>query len=216
LLVVEDERDIREVIAYNLRKEATGEAALQYLSGAQALAILLDVMLPGVDGMQICRELRASVRSANVPIILITARGEEADIVAGLEAGADDYITKPFGPRVLVARVGAVLRRAALASPGPQEVVELGDLAIDVARNEVRHGGERLPLTQAEFRLLHHLARRKGWVFTRGQLVAALHEGPVDVTERSIDVLVSGLRKKLGAAGEIIETIRGVGYRLAT
>ena len=225
VLVVEDEDDIRELISYNLLKEGfeapgvrTGEEALRAVESVVPDLVLLDLMLPGVDGLQVCRTLKSQSRTRDVPIIMLTAKGEEADIVRGLNMGADDYITKPFSPKVLVARVRAVLRRADLDREEPDadsgEVLEVDRLAIHLGRHEVTVDGRPVEeLTSTEFRVLAFLARKPGWVFTRNQILDGVHGGNYAITDRAVDVQIVGLRKKLGAAGGCIQTVRGVGYR---
>ncbi len=221
ILIIEDEEDIRELVRYNLEREnfsvveaESGEDGLKEVSKKQPDLILLDLMLPGKDGMQICRELKHDKASQNIPVVMMTARGEESDIVAGLELGAEDYIVKPFSPKVLVARVKAVLRRKTSASlPAKDDMLTIFDLRIDPRRHEVFLSENPVSLTASEFAILHFLARRPGWVFTRYQIVDAVHGEDYPVTERSVDVQVVGLRKKLGVDGEYIETVRGVGYR---
>jgi len=175
--------------------------------------ILLDIMLPGLDGLDLCRLLKQNQDSASIPIVIITARGEESDIVAGLELGADDYITKPFSPRVVAARVRAVLRRPRQAAVCDGDMVKIHELVIHPGKHEVTVGGEHVNLTATEFQVLHFLAQRPGWVFTRYQIVDAVHGTDYAVTDRSVDVQIAGLRKKLGRVGDYIETVRGVGYR---
>jgi two-component system phosphate regulon response regulator PhoB len=220
VLVVEDERDIQELVRYNLSKDGyavqcvgTGEEALRAVQSAPPDLVLLDLMLPGLDGLEVCRRLKGEASTGQLPVIMLTAKGEEADIVTGLELGADDYITKPFSPRVLLARLRAVLRRNAGQAAEPEATVKIHELVIHPGRHEVLLDGQPLPLTRTEFRVLHFLAGRPGWVFTRYQIADKVHDGDVMVTDRSIDVQIVGLRKKLGAAGRYIETVRGVGYR---
>ena len=222
VLVIEDEDDIRELVCYNLSKEgyrvvavSTGEEGIAVAEARRPHAVLLDLMLPGVDGLTVCRRIRSSPRTEQIPIIILTAKGEEADIVSGLNLGADDYITKPFSPRVLVARLRAVLRRR-LADAEPEDgdsPLERHSLTIHPGRHEVSVDGQPIELTSTEFRVLYFLARRPGWVFTRQQILDAVHGDKYAITERAVDVQVVGLRKKLGSAGEYIETVRGVGYR---
>jgi two-component system, OmpR family, alkaline phosphatase synthesis response regulator PhoP len=222
ILVVEDEEDILELLDYNLSRHgyrviraADGEAALAAARKERPDLLLLDLMLPGVDGLEVCRALKGSAETAALPIVMLTARGEEADIVSGLELGADDYVTKPFSPRVLLARIKAVLRRRVAASAAPAEtaVLAVGDLVIDPGRHEVRLRGEPVELTHTEFRILHFLARRPGWVFTRYQIVTGAQGEDAVVTDRSVDVHIVSLRRKLGKCGELVQTVRGVGYR---
>jgi two-component system phosphate regulon response regulator PhoB len=175
--------------------------------------IVLDLMLPGVDGLEVCRTLKRDPDTASIPLVMLTAKGEEADIVTGLEMGADDYLTKPFSPRVLIARIRAVLRRKSDEPLDEQEELRIHDLTIHPGRHEVLVNGIAVPLTATEFRVLYVLAQRPGWVFTRYQIANSVHGGDYIVTDRSVDVQIVGLRKKLGDAAEYIETIRGVGYR---
>jgi two-component system, OmpR family, alkaline phosphatase synthesis response regulator PhoP len=175
--------------------------------------VVLDLMLPGVDGLDVCRALKADAKTAHVPIVMLTAKGEEADIVTGLELGADDYMTKPFSPRVLLARIRSVLRKTSRAEGDDHEVVQVHDLVINPGRREVLYKGKGIDLTYTEFGILHLLARRPGWVFTRYQIIDGVRGEDYAVTDRSVDVQIAGLRKKLGSAGKYIETVRGVGYR---
>jgi len=220
ILVVDDEEDILELLKYNLSREgyaadcvASGEDALRSAEKSSPDLVILDLMLPGMDGLEVCRRLKGGERTRHVPVVMLTAKGEEADIVAGLELGADDYITKPFSPRVLVARIKAVLRRRDKAVPDAEATVRVGDLSVDPGRHEVLVKGTRVELTYTEFRILHFLARRPGWVFTRYQIVDGAQGGEVVVTDRSVDVHMVSLRRKLGHCGRYIETVRGVGYR---
>jgi two-component system phosphate regulon response regulator PhoB len=175
--------------------------------------VLLDLMLPGLNGLEVCRVVRADPKTKSIPIVMITAKGEEADIVTGLELGADDYLPKPFSPRVLLARLRAVLRRRESPRQEQEGPLELHGVSIHPGRREVRVNGEAVELTHTEFRLLHFLALRPGWVFTRNQIVEAVRGIDYPVTERAVDVQVVGLRKKMGEAGKLVETVRGVGYR---
>lgn len=220
ILVVEDEEDIRELINYNLTREgfqveavATGEDALQSLKKTTPDLVLLDLMLPGVDGLEVCRRLKNNANTSSVPVVIVTAKGEEADVVTGLELGADDYVIKPFSPRVLLARVRAVLRRQDGPPVDEDDTLEIHGMVIHPGRHEVTLEGKKVDLTLTEFRMLHLLASRPGWVFTRYQIIEAVHGENYLVTDRSVDVQVVGLRKKLGAAGKMIETVRGIGYR---
>ena len=220
ILVVDDDEDILELMRFNLSKEGyavltalTGEEGLKQASATPPDLICLDLMLPSIDGLEVCKRLKQDHRTETVPIVMVTAKGEEADIVTGLELGADDYITKPFSPRVLIARVRAVLRRKTQETASESDTVRIRNLVIHPGRHEVLIDGKVLELTYTEFRLLHLLARRPGWVFTRYQIVDAVRGQNYPVTERSVDVQVAGLRKKLGPAAEYIETVRGIGYR---
>jgi two-component system phosphate regulon response regulator PhoB len=219
VLVVDDEPDLLELIHYNLTKAGYDVASV--LSGEEALAhvraslpdlIVLDVLLPGLDGLEVCKALRRNPTTASIPIVMLTARSEDADVVAGLELGADDYLTKPFSPRVLLARIKAVLRRQQPEAEADTTVV-YDDVVIHPGRYEVRTGDQMVSLTPTEFHILHFLARRPGWVFTRYQIVDAVRGEDAEVTERSVDVHVAAIRRKLGEYRDLIETLRGVGYR---
>ena len=221
ILVVDDEPDILELVRYNLAREhydvvcvESGEEALVQVYATPPDLIVLDLMLPGVNGLEVCRTLKRHPRTAAIPVVILTARGEEADIVAGLELGADDYLTKPFSPRVLLARIRAVLRRQHTEPVAVDAVITHGALVLHPGRHEILVQGQPVLLTPMEFRMLHVLARRPGWVFTRNQLLTASQGEDVSVTERSVDVHIVSLRRKLGVCGDAIETIRGVGYRL--
>ncbi len=220
ILVVDDEEDIVELISYNLMKEGcqvmsadSGEAALIKAREKQPDLILLDLMLPGLDGLDVYRELKKKPGTNQIPVIIVTAKTEDIDIITGLELGSDDYITKPFSPRVLVARVKAVLRRKKYEEADDTRVLKIHDLIIDSARHEVLVNGESKELTASEFKILQFLSRRPGWVFTREQIINGIRGDDYPVTDRSVDVQVVGLRKKLGKSGACIETVRGVGYR---
>jgi two-component system alkaline phosphatase synthesis response regulator PhoP len=220
ILVVEDEDDIRELLKYNLEKEgyqvfgaATGEEALKQVRHRLPDLILLDLMLPGIDGLEVCRRIKGEAQTRHLPIVMLTAKGEETDIVTGLELGADDYVTKPFSTRVLVARLRAALRRRSLPVPPETAPLKTDELVIHPGRHEVLLKGEPISLTATEFRLLHLLVRQPGWVFTRSQIVNQVHGEDYPVSDRSIDVQIVSLRKKLGPFGSHLETIRGIGYR---
>ena len=222
ILVIEDEEDIQALVQYNLAREGfrvtgslTGEEGLQQARAGAPDLILLDLMLPGMDGLEVCRALKKNAETQAIPVVMMTAKGEEADVVAGLELGADDYVTKPFSPKVLIARVRAVLRRGVreAAQESEESVIRVRDLVIHPGRNEVTVGGDPVELTYTEFRVLHFLASRPGWVFTRYQIVNAVRGDDYSVTDRAVDVQIVGLRKKLGPCGSYIETVRGVGYR---
>jgi two-component system phosphate regulon response regulator PhoB len=221
ILAVDDEEDILELLRYNLSKEgyrvtcaASGEAAVKTAKTGRPDLILLDLLLPGIDGLEVCRRLKSEPQTRDIPIIMLTAKGEEVDVVTGLELGADDYVPKPFSPRVLLARIKAVLRRRAAAPPAEAAPLRVQNLVIDPGRHLVLLDEQPLELTVTEFHLLHLLARRPGWVYTRNQIVQEVHGGDYAVTERSIDVHMVGLRKKLGSFGKSLETVRGIGYRL--
>ena len=220
VLIVEDEADILELIQFNLQKEGyqtkgvkTGEEALKSVKISQPDIILLDLMLPGIDGLEVCKTLKSNPQTKNIPIIMLTAKTEESDIVIGLELGADDYITKPFSPKVLMARIKAVLRRNSSNTNDSSKIITIKDVTIDPIRFLVTVRGEEIDLTHTEFRILHFLASQPGRVFSRYQIVDAVHGTNYSVTDRSIDVQIVGLRKKLKDAGYYIQTVRGVGYR---
>jgi two-component system alkaline phosphatase synthesis response regulator PhoP len=220
ILVIEDEEDIAELIRFNLAKNgykvATALRGDDGLAAARARVpdlILLDIMLPGLDGIEVCRELRRDNRTSGVPVIMLTARAEESDQITGLELGADDYMTKPFSPKLLVARVRAVLRRRRQEVVKSDEVIRAKDLIINPGRHEVLAAGKPVDLTFSEMRILQLLAGRPGWVFNRDQIVLAVHGEAYPVTDRAVDVQIVGLRKKLGTRARYIETIRGMGYR---
>ncbi len=220
ILVVEDEKDIQELVQYNLTKEnykvrcvPCGEDALKAVKAEAPDLMVLDLMLPGVDGLEVCRRIKQDPETERIPIVMLTAKGEESDIVAGLELGADDYVTKPFSLRVFITRVRAVIRRKNSGERDPQEVLKFPDLEIHPGRHEVRVQGKTVDLTYTEFGILQFLAGRPGWVFTRYQIVEAVRGEDYAVTDRSVDFQIVGLRKKLGPASGRIETVRGVGYR---
>ena len=220
VLVVEDEEDIMEVIRFNLEKEGyevnqalSGEKALQVIENNLPSLILLDLMLPGINGLDLCRIFKQNERTKAIPVIMLTAKSEDADIVAGLEMGAEDYITKPFSPRVLVARVRTILRRRESGVKDDSSVIQVEGMQIHPGRHEVKMGDNVVDLTPSEFRILHYLARRPGWVYSRDQIIDAIRGHGYVVTDRAIDVQVVGLRKKLGDYGKFIETVRGIGYR---
>jgi two-component system phosphate regulon response regulator PhoB len=219
ILVVDDEEDIRELIAINLGKEGlsvttaeTGEEALKAAAADLPALIVLDLMLPGIDGLEVCKRLKADPKTRSIPIVMLTAKGEEADIVTGLEVGADDYVTKPFSGKILMARIRRILRRESESS-APDALVKVRDLTIDPVRHEVLVAGEPVKLTLTEFNILRTLAARPGRVFTRYQIVDAVHGSDYLVTDRAVDVQIVALRKKLGSCAGYIETVRGVGYR---
>lgn len=221
ILIVEDEEDIQELIRYNLSKNgydvstaSTGEEAWKLLGQNQPDLILLDLMLPGIDGLELCGMVKQDSTLKTIPIIMVTARGEESDIVKGLEIGADDYIAKPFSTKILLSRVKAVLRRGSISTPTDSDELNYNELSIFPGQHKVKVKGESIELTASEFKALHMLARKPGWVYTRTQIVEKIHGDDYPATDRSIDVLIVGLRKKLGSFGEKIETVRGVGYRL--
>lgn len=222
IVIIEDEPDILEVLSYNLKREGfdvftatNGTLGLSLAEKVSPDLLLLDLMLPGLDGIEICSSIKNNPATQNTLIIMVTAKGEESDIVLGLGVGADDYITKPFSPKELVARVKAVLRRGQLVDTVPTtEKVRVGDLAIDTSKYEVTIGDKEVRLTATEFRLLHYLASNPGRVFSREQLLSRAMGDDVVVVDRNIDVHIRGIRKKMDMDPPLIETIRGVGYRL--
>lgn len=220
ILVVDDEEDILELVRYNLAREgykvvcaASGEEALNKAESEPFDLIVLDLMLPGIDGLGIAQKLKTKPKTRHIPIIMLTAKGEEADIVTGLELGADDYVTKPFSPRILTARVKAVIRRKVQKEVDDSSIVQIYELEIDPGKRRVLAKGLYVELTFTEFQILYLLARRPGWVFTRFNVVDSIRGDDYPVTDRSVDVQIVGLRKKLGPCGKYIETVRGVGYR---
>lgn len=218
ILLIDDDQELAELMddyfaprGLALDAVADGLKGLRRALEGRHDLVLLDVMLPGLDGFEVLRQLR---RQSAIPVIMLTARTSSSDRVHGLETGADDYLPKPFGPEELVARIRAVLRRAAVTPPRP-ELLDLGELQLDPARREVRHHGRAVELTALEFDLLETLARAAGRTVSREQLTAALYHRKVVAFDRSLDVHVSHVRKKLGPVGDRIRTVRGVGYLLA-
>ncbi|HBS28259.1 MAG TPA: DNA-binding response regulator [Phycisphaerales bacterium] len=221
VLVVEDEADIANLIQFHLAREGyqtevvgSGRSALNAVERQKPDLVVLDIMLPDLDGLEVCRKLKRDSQTHQIPILMVSARGEESDIVVGLELGAEDYVTKPFSPRVLIARVKAVLRRRG-GEAGGQILLDAGTLVIDPARHTVEMDGAPVELTLTQYRLLHFLASRPGFVRTRDQIVAAVRGEGTVLSSRAIDVHVAALRQRLGDRGELIETVRGVGYRLS-
>ncbi len=226
ILIVEDDEDIQQLVAFNLLKAGfhvtcadDGEEGLLQLGKQQFDCLVLDLMLPGMSGYEVCSVIRENEEYGKLPIIMLTAKGEENDIIMGLDKGGDDYITKPFSPKVLVARIKSVLRRGKIEKDSSEvknkdeEIICYGDLCIDQGRHEVTIGEEVIHLTMTEFSVLSLLAGRPGWVFSRQKIIDNVRGYDYAVTPRAIDVQVFGLRKKLGASGERIETVRGIGYR---
>lgn len=220
ILVIEDEADLAELVAFNLRRAGYGVATAG--SGGEGLAqlrqrrpdlVVLDVMLPDASGVEVCKRLRGDPLTQHIPVIMLTARSQEADRVSGFEAGADDYVPKPFSPKELVLRVGAVLRRSAPAA-APVHRVELGPLIIDPDRHEVLVSGEPVPLTALEFKLLWDLVERRGRVQSRDALLERVWGYVSGVETRTVDTHVRRLRDKLGDGARYVETVRGVGYRV--
>ena len=222
ILIIEDDSEIQELLSFSLSKEGwkllqakTGEEGLEFLKKRPVNCILLDIMLPGMDGLKALKKIKAMEQCRYVPVIMTTARGEEADIITGLELGADDYVVKPYSPKVLIARIRAGLRRQEEGGAGETALAwQQGPLRLDAAKHEVFCNDTRLDLSAAEFALLRHFLSHPGIVFSRNQIIAANKGSDYPVTDRSVDVQILGLRKKLKEAGDMIETIRGVGYRL--
>jgi two-component system phosphate regulon response regulator PhoB len=224
VLVVEDDPDIRELLSYSFATEGwslvmaeDAERGLALLEAEKPDCVVLDIMLPGMDGLEALRRIKAEPSRRRLPVVMTTARGEDADVVAGLELGAEDYVVKPYSPKVLAARIRAALRRRAeladeAASGGG--LVRRGDLGLDAARHEAFLGERRLELSATEFAILELLMRSPGRVFSRSQIIDAVRGRDYPVTDRSVDVQILSLRKKLGEGGELVETVRGVGYRL--
>lgn len=219
ILIIDDERDLLELVRYNLEKErfdvivaSDGQSGLDIAQRHRPDLIVLDLMMPGVDGLEVCRRLRGDERTARIPMIMLTARATEADRIVGLEMGADDYVTKPFSPRELVARVKAVLRRTTVQQQ-TSEVIRAGSIVVDVARHEVTCEGQPISLTATEFRILHFLASRPGRVLARDEIIDAALGRDTAVFDRTIDVHMASIRRKLGKSGERIETVRGFGYK---
>ncbi len=222
ILAVDDELPILELLRYNLEKDgyrvstaSSGEEALRLVKAGKIDLILLDLMLPGISGLDVCRQLKEAKTTDTIPVIMITAKTEDTDVVLGLELGADDYITKPFSPKVLMARVRTVLRRK---NRKPIELVgertDIHGIKIDPVRHEIFSDSVPLALSVTEFQILEFLAQNPGRVYSRSQIISSVKGSSYPVTERSIDVQILSIRKKLGAKAEIIETVRGIGYRM--
>jgi len=220
VLIIEDEKDILELLKYNFSKEgyqvttaSTGEDGYRLVRKYIPDIIILDLMLPGIDGFEVCKLIKKDSKTEHIPIIMLTAKSEEADIVTGLEVGADDYVTKPFSPKILIARVRSILRRKSQLDFTRKETIRINNLIIAPGRYEVSVDNRPITLTLTEFQLLYTLAKHPGWVFTRNQLIDEIRGEDSFITDRSIDVQIVGLRKKLGKVGKYIQTVRGVGYR---
>lgn len=219
IAIIEDEPDILDVITYNLEREGYevcsarhGDEALNLVRNQMPSLVILDLMLPGTDGLTVCQKLKTDTVTLDIPIIIVSAKAEENDVIIGLGLGADDYLAKPFSPRELVARVRSVMRRGAQrAEPRPDRLTH-GELTVDTSKHEVTLAGKCIDLTATEFKILHQLASHPGRAFTREQLLDRL--GTV-ILDRNIDVHIRSIRKKLGDTAKLIETVRGVGYRLA-
>ncbi len=219
ILIVDDEEDVLELLRFNLEKNGykidtaiSGEEALTKARAKLPALIILDLMLPGIDGLEVCKKLKSDSKTESIPIIMLTAKSEETDIVTGLELGAQDYITKPFSPKVLIARVRRILQKN-LVRDLEKTPVKIHELIIDSARHEVLIKNKPVELTFTEFSILYTLAKRPGMVFTRYQIVDSIRGQDYLVTDRAIDVQIVSLRKKLGPCGKYIETVRGIGYK---
>jgi len=227
ILIVEDETDISDLIRFHVEREGfnakvvhSGKIALDVIQRERPTLIVLDLMLPDLDGLELCRRLKWEPSTRSIPILIVSAKGEEADIVTGIELGADDYVTKPFSPKELMARLKNILRRQKeqlipVGTNGKQLKIAGGSLVIDTDRHVVSIEGERIELTLTEFGILHYLAARPGFVRTRDQIIAAVHGDSAVLSSRTVDVHITSLRRKLGELGRTVETVRGVGYRLA-
>jgi DNA-binding response OmpR family regulator len=220
ILVIEDDPDIQELVAYNLEREGfqvhvcdDGEAGLRKAASWKPALVLLDLMLPGVEGLEVCRQIRSAKETRRTPVVMLTAKGEESDVVLGLGMGADDYIAKPFSPKEVIARIRAILRRVASSGEKPERL-SAGPFEIDVDRHEVQVRGKSVVLTLAEYRLLCALVSQPGRVFTRDLLLDRITGGESVIIDRNIDVHIRALRKKLKRNAEWIVTVRGVGYKL--
>jgi two-component system alkaline phosphatase synthesis response regulator PhoP len=221
ILIVEDEKDIVKMLEYNLKKEGfrtisaqDGEDALEYAVREHPDLIILDLMLPGMDGLEVCKELKKETKTASIPIIMLTAKAQESDKVVGLELGADDYVTKPFSPRELIARIKAVLRRAKEKDKLP-EVLRLGDLTIDLSKIAVSVKDKPIELTAKEFELLKTLIKAKGRVLSRDYLLDTIwgFDHAIEIQTRTVDVHIRTLRKKLKSEARHIVTVKNYGYR---
>jgi len=220
ILIIEDEKNIAKLIKFNLEKNGyetiatrSGEEAIQILGRHEVDLILLDIMLPGMNGLEVCKEIKQMNRTKNIPVIMLTAKGEEVDRIVGFEVGADDYITKPFSPRELILRLKAILRRGKAEDTVRKEILSEGDINVDISRHEVTVKGKTVELTQMEFKLLCTLLERRGRVQTRDSLLTDVWGIDTMVETRTIDTHIKSLRSKLGKSGDRIETIRGMGYK---
>ncbi len=219
-LIVEDENEIADLVKFHLERDGmqvsvarNGRKAIEMVQDAGYDLIVLDLMLPDFDGLEICRRLKGQDRTKDIPVVMLTARGEESDIVAGLEMGADDYVTKPFSPRVLMARLRNALRKTGATESTERVSLVNGRLLIDRERHVVTVDGQAIDLTVTEFGILHFLSLRPGFVRTRDQIISAVHGRNTVLSSRTVDVHVTAVRRKLGALGECVQTVRGVGYR---
>lgn len=221
IVIVEDEQDIVELVTFTLTREGFEVISvtdfhhvLPVILDTGPDLVILDLMLPGQSGYDLCKLIKQNPKTAAIPVMILSARSEDSDIVLGLEIGSDDFVTKPFSPKVLVARVRTLLRRGVVSSEVSSGLITLGDLVINENAHSVTLSGEPITLTHSEFKILHFLAQKPGWVFSRYQLADAIRPGEYAIIDRSMDVLIVGLRRKLKTAGQLIETVRGIGYRI--
>lgn len=226
IFIVEDEADIGDLIRFHIEREGftaevihSGRIALEAIRRQAPRLVVLDLMLPDLDGLEVCRRLKWDEKTRNVPILIVSAKGEESDIVAGLELGADDYVTKPFSPKILMARLRNVIRRyeaEQTAPEGDRQILRLadGELQIDLDKYTVELKGSPVDFTRTEFAILRCLATRPGFVRTRDQIISSVHGDSAVLTSRTVDVHVTAIRRKLGHLGTMVKTVRGVGYRL--
>ncbi|HMO35443.1 MAG TPA: response regulator transcription factor [Gemmatales bacterium] len=220
VLLVEAERSLTDVLVYNLEREGyevfvahDGKDGLRKAQTILPDLVILDLMLPGISGLDICKEIKSAPATSNIPVLMLTSKSEESDQIVGFAVGADDYVTKPFSTKVLLQRIKALLRRKSVPEPAESDVLSFGKIKIDKRSHKVLHGNSTLALTPTEFRLLETLLRQPGRAFTRHDLMdSAIGDGAI-VLERTIDVHVKSLRRKLGSSGDFIETVRGIGYR---
>jgi two-component system phosphate regulon response regulator PhoB len=219
ILVIDDEKDIVRIIQYHLKREGfrvlkahSGGAALDIIDSVNNIGlIILDLMLPGINGLEICKRLKSNEKTKNIPVVMLTVKSEEADVIKGLKTGADDYITKPFSPGILVERVKTVLRRS---ERNAEDIIKAGELEIDVSKYKVKLREKTVNLTMIEFNILKLLAKEPGRVFSREELLKNAWNGDTSTTDKAVDVHITWLRQKLGSSGDIVETVRGAGYRL--
>lgn len=223
IAIIEDDKDILDLIAFHAqrngfraKKFTDAESFFRYLNTDIPDLLILDLMLPDIDGLEVCKRLKSNLKTSGLPIIILTAKADEADRIVGLELGADDYVTKPFSPRELMARVKAVLRRTSLPEEKQKsEILKIDDLLlIDVNKMEVLVDGKKVDLTLTEFKILRCLAEKPGWVFSREQILNSVWGKEKTVFDRTIDVHIKKLRDKLGKAGKLIKSVRGLGYKI--
>ena len=219
ILIVEDEKDISELLEYNLQSEGfvpvkafDGNEALEMVKKERPDLILLDIMMPEMDGRDVCKALKRDEKTRHIPVVMLTAKSEESDVIVGLELGADDYIVKPFSPKVLISRIKAVLRRTKDRKPS-SELRRIGDFSIDLSKHKITYQDKSLQLTPIEFNILEFLSRYPGTVFSRDQIMDGAWKEGKFIVDRAVDVHIRSLRKKLGKGSKVIETVHGIGYR---